>query len=66
MRDFCPGYAYNPTGNIMEPALDLEALDAALEAQSNLATGMQAEQRTAPESVRIPGMQASESYLLYI
>lgn len=51
----CAGYAYNPTGNIMEPALDLEALDAALEAQSNLATGMQAEQRTAPENVRIPG-----------
>ena len=42
----------------MEPALDLEALDAALEAQSNRVAG-EPEQRAALESVRIPGRGGS-------
>ena len=42
----------------MEPALDLEALDAALEAQSNNLAGGQANQRITPEMVSIPGRDA--------
>ena len=47
----------------MEPALDLEALDAALEAQSNNLAGGQASQRIAPEMVRIPGRDALPDHL---
>ena len=38
----------------MEPAFDLEAIDAALEAQSSLAAG-QSDQRIPLENFRIPG-----------
>ena len=60
---FSPGGACNPSGSTMVPAFDLEAIDAALEAQSNLAAGP-TEPRAAPESVRIPGSCASVDRLV--
>ena len=51
------GYGGNPSSNTMEPAFDLEAIDAALEAQSSLTAG-QSDQRIPLENLRIPGGNA--------